>query len=30
MKKGKIKTILKDHWERFEKSYQNKIRANVK
>ena len=30
MKKGKIKTILEDHWNGFLKIYENKIRDNVK
>ena len=30
MKKGKIKTILEDHWHGFLKIYENKIRPNVK
>ena len=30
MKKGKIKTILEDHWNGFLKIYENKIRFNVK
>ena len=30
MKKGKIKTILEDHWDGFLKIYENKIRDNVK
>ncbi|WP_195516903.1 IS91 family transposase [Paraclostridium bifermentans] len=30
MKKGKIKTILEDHWNEFLKVYKNKIRPNVK
>ena len=30
MKKGKIKTILEDHWHGFLKIYKNKIRPNVK
>ena len=30
MKKGKIKTILEDHWNGFLKIYENKIRSNVK
>ena len=30
MKKGKIKTILEDHWHGFLKIYENKIRFNVK
>ena len=29
MKKGKIKTILEDHWDGFLKIYENKIRDNV-
>lgn len=30
MKKGKIKTILKDYWDGFLQRYENKIRPNAK
>lgn len=30
MKKGKIKTILEDHWDGFLNIYENKVRPNIK